>query len=242
MIDDEIRIRLSLSRSQLKAGLTLAIVLGSVCLLHSETITLTTLYPSPSGIYRRLITTMDTFLARDGGKVTIGDKKPAELIVNGKVGVGTQTALSKLDVNGNSAIGAYAGVNAAPNNGLIVSGDVGIGTPSPQARLDVWGEVKFGTTGTNCTLKNEGGVRYNSFLKKLELCNGSDWSAIEGAKGQYTLGSCRWTGATLYHMYLSVETSVCDTAQGEVMTGLRTGEPQPQYETHDIQCCRLISQ
>lgn len=45
------------------------------------------------------------------------------------VGIGTISfvPVSKLDVLGNVTVGAsYAGVNAAPSNGLIVQGNVGI--------------------------------------------------------------------------------------------------------------------
>jgi len=46
---------------------------------------------------------------------------------------------SMLDVAGNMSLGAYAGVNAAPTNGLIVSGNVGLGTTSPFAKLSIAG-------------------------------------------------------------------------------------------------------
>ncbi len=60
---------------------------------------------------------------------------------SGKVGIGTLSPLSSLDVVGNAAIGSYAGTNAAPSNGLIVSGNVGIGTASPEQSLHVKGAV-----------------------------------------------------------------------------------------------------
>jgi hypothetical protein len=53
------------------------------------------------------------------------------------------------DFSGGVAIGTgYAGVDAAPTNGLVVQGNVGLGSTSPSAALDVVGAVKNTTTDT----------------------------------------------------------------------------------------------
>ena len=44
--------------------------------IASENITLSTYYPSPAGIYEHLVTTGDTYLARNGGNVSIGTVNP----------------------------------------------------------------------------------------------------------------------------------------------------------------------
>ncbi len=49
--------------------------------------------------------------------------------------LGTTAGLSRLSVNGGTAIGTYADSVVAPSNGLIVSGKVGIGASSPTAIL-----------------------------------------------------------------------------------------------------------
>jgi hypothetical protein len=53
--------------------------------LDSETLTLTTYYPAPYGGYVSILTTGNTYLARD----------------TGNVGIGTATPAVKLDINGN---------------------------------------------------------------------------------------------------------------------------------------------
>ena len=46
--------------------------------LGSETLTLTTYYPAPVGIYQRMTTTDQTILVRDRGSVGIGTASPTE--------------------------------------------------------------------------------------------------------------------------------------------------------------------
>ena len=60
------------------------------------------------------------------------DNSSGGLILNS-----TSAPKSQLDVNGNLAIGSYAGSVAAPSNGLIVSGNVGLGTSTPGVAFDV---------------------------------------------------------------------------------------------------------
>ena len=68
---------------------------------------------------------------------------------NSRVAIGTTTApVSTLDVFGGISAGSYAGVNAAPTNGLIISGNLGIGTTAPAATLDVKGKIASSSTGT----------------------------------------------------------------------------------------------
>lgn len=67
--------------------LSLTFAFLNPALLRAESLTMTTYYPAPFGGYAKLLTTSDTFLARDGGSVGIGTTSPA--------------ANAKLDVNGN---------------------------------------------------------------------------------------------------------------------------------------------
>ena len=69
----------------------------------------------------------------------------------GGVGIGafTSAPASLLDVYGNMSIGSYAGVTAAPANGMIISGNVGIGTTQPSERLHVAGNVLVSTAAVS---------------------------------------------------------------------------------------------
>ncbi|MEI8204838.1 MAG: beta-propeller fold lactonase family protein, partial [Bacteroidota bacterium] len=82
----------------------------------------------------------------------------------GNVGIGTHTPQNKLDINGSTALGAYAGTNAAPLEGLIVSGNVGIGTAFPSHKLTLGEGGNFGVANSSTFFsKNANGV-YENFL------------------------------------------------------------------------------
>ncbi len=117
--------------------------------LASENVQLTTYYPAPSGVYTQMVTTANTYLARDTAV--------AGSSLGSAVGIGTTNLGSLLSVTGNwkntaapgnanVTIGfGYDGV-AAPANGLIVQGSSGIGTKTPKNQLDV-GPTAAGITG-----------------------------------------------------------------------------------------------
>ncbi len=90
---------------------------------------------------RGSLTSLDARLdvsLNENGTLIDGATVTGDLIVNGKVGIGTTTPQNKLDVEGGAVIGAtYAGANTAPTNGLLVEGRVGIGTASPEGLFHV---------------------------------------------------------------------------------------------------------
>lgn len=91
----------------------------------SDQVTLLTYYPAPSGVYSRMITTGDTWLARDGGAVIVGTTAPAGpnarmVVANGYVGLGTATPTRILHVSGGVRI--EDGTQAA---GRVLTSDVG---------------------------------------------------------------------------------------------------------------------
>ena len=98
-------IQFKITRLQVFAVLTAFFICFHPKLLGSETLTLTTYYPSPYGGYARLLTTNKTLLARDGGAVGIGDvndllSTDTKLTVYGRVGIGTDVPSQMLDVDG----------------------------------------------------------------------------------------------------------------------------------------------
>lgn len=94
--------------------------------LGSENVTLSTYYPAPSGVYTKMVTTGNTYLATSGAMVGIGTTNPGSLLdVNGAV-----------NVNGTVQLRGSSG-----GTGLYVnkSGQVGIGTTAQGGSLDVEG-------------------------------------------------------------------------------------------------------
>jgi hypothetical protein len=68
----EIEIRLRVSTGLLRAAFLALMTVLPATELASESVTLTTYYPAPSGIYSQMITTGDTVLAKNAGTVTVG--------------------------------------------------------------------------------------------------------------------------------------------------------------------------
>lgn len=158
----EVQIRITLNRTSLHFILISIFLLASGQQLGSETLTLTTTYPAPVGIYRSMITTgtggANTLLSRDAGNVGIGTTAPAtqldvrlagnttgDQISFGNAGSGVFGALGF-----NTAAGANPGYSYwAPATGasalnvmaLTTAGDIGIGKTNPGAKLEVNGNV-----------------------------------------------------------------------------------------------------
>ena len=96
-----------------RAPLAAILLLAAVGDLNSESVTLSTYYPAPSGVYTQMITTGATWLARDGGNVGIGTLTPGQKLsvvgnayVSGLVGVGVPAPTQALDVAGTIHVSA----------------------------------------------------------------------------------------------------------------------------------------
>lgn len=73
MAEINIHLDLTVSRGLAKTGLVAFFLLAGVPELGSESVTLSTYYPAPSGVYTQMITTDNTWLARNGGAVVVGN-------------------------------------------------------------------------------------------------------------------------------------------------------------------------
>ncbi|MBI3548356.1 MAG: hypothetical protein HY078_04805 [Elusimicrobia bacterium] len=102
-------IYIGFSRNGIKAALVVLLLGAGTVKLASESMTLTTYYPSPSGIYRLLTSTQRTILARDSGNVGVGTNAPgAKLDVAGDV-----------NAEGALSIGQLASDPAVAKNGML---------------------------------------------------------------------------------------------------------------------------
>ncbi|MDE2039317.1 MAG: hypothetical protein KGO96_04745 [Elusimicrobia bacterium] len=87
----ELDIHLRISPGLIRLALPCLILAAFASDLSSESVTLSTYYPAPSGVYTKMITTGQTVLARDGGSV----------------GIGTAAPTTTLDVRGNARVSGY---------------------------------------------------------------------------------------------------------------------------------------
>jgi hypothetical protein len=141
---------------------------------------------------------------------------------NHRLGIGTTGPLSKLDVNGGVAVGTYAGVNAAPSNGLIVSGNVGIGTTTPSALLSLYQNNNSTTVGNKqkIFLENDS----STGLAGGELVFGTGDVAVKryAAIGTGIIGNDGAAGSR-GRLYLATKTNSTDAALTERLSVLNTG-------------------
>ncbi len=161
-----------------------AMVFAAVPELASESVTLTTYYPAPSGVYTTMITTNNTFLARDsgsnGGQVTIGSTAS---------GTGQQLDVySYMGAANNGAIRA-----TYPNGG----GLAGTEFAALAHRAGFWsalyanqGSASYAGYFNGSTLFNNGGIWGNygilpSYASWAAYGTGSGGAAIYNDAGSY---------------------------------------------------------
>lgn len=124
----------------------------------------------------------------------------------GNVGIGV-APLSKLDVVGGISAGAYAGINAAPTNGMIISGSVGIGTSSPLADLHVFDNVAVTAAHTGM----------------LHTCSNTSSTASIAKVGLNVQSTGTWNGASATNTGLIVNATGGTTNYAATFSGGNVG-------------------
>ncbi|MBI3564150.1 MAG: hypothetical protein HY079_03025 [Elusimicrobia bacterium] len=148
----DIHLRLRFDRRALRNWLAAALVFAVAGDLASENVTLTTYYPAPSGVYTQMITTNNTFLARDAGKVLLGGAVYS-------AGAGAD-ASAKLDVTGTAYAQKILGTgNNAYNPADPKAADIVIGSDAG-TRHD--SSIMFWSNASASRLYNNSDVFYLS--------------------------------------------------------------------------------
>ena len=211
MAELNLRLDLSFGSRSLRFFVVAGMLLSAATEVASESVTLSTYYPAPSGVYAQMITTGNTYLARDtvsnAGMVGIGTTTPATLfnVVNppGRAGFSSwgaiiQSGTAATYLSDDKGFGAWinaGGSASAATFALSVSKDlvsylyvrgdgaVGIGTATPASTLSVNGGIQVGFDAS-CTAAKAGTLRWNEVPGdvRLENCDGVQWFAVNAAE------------------------------------------------------------
>ena len=152
-------IQFQLTRYKVLALLTAFFICFHPKILGSEQLTLTTYYPSPYGGYAKLLTTDQTILARDGGKVGVGALSPradTKLDVDGAIGtsrMGVGGTYDSTEVQGIWSIAPNYKISTGPNDfgnqyGMVYA-HTNAGTGTNKKPIAGWGhQILFTNNGT----------------------------------------------------------------------------------------------
>ncbi|MBI4668842.1 MAG: tail fiber domain-containing protein [Elusimicrobia bacterium] len=167
-----------------QASLAFLALLASLALSYSEQVTVTSMYPSPLGVFKKIRVVGDSFLAVTSGNVGIGTASSTSgklIVMGGNVGIGTATPnQGSLHVNTNLNVYAiyakntYAGSNA-----------IGIGSyPQGAAPFGAYGldtSVSGGANNYGVYASALGGVGTNNyagyFMAHLYVADGNAYFA-----------------------------------------------------------------
>ena len=170
MAELTVKLDLSFGKRSIGAMMAALMIFSSAAEVASESVTLTTYYPAPSGVYSSMITTGNTYLARDGGGVTIGGATaPPAGGINFGAANPTIQASSYIIMPG----------------GLYVSGGTAYFTNTTQMRGGVHNDVAaslelYGGTSGNTEINGNGDVTGSLTLYGPGLYNQSGWQMIQG--------------------------------------------------------------
>jgi len=152
----DLHLRLSYDVRALRPWLTLVLLSLLAGDLASENVSLTTYYPAPSGVYAQLISTNNTWLARDAGYLDVATTlipvAGTKMVVMGGVGVNTT------DVSAGGTVGSGFTVNTAGYaTGMAIVSGTGAGSQR-------WA---INAAGGGWTMFDGGGGAWNSSMTGL---------------------------------------------------------------------------
>lgn len=199
MAEINIKFDVRISQSVLRWGLTALLLAYCAPELASESVTLNTYYPAPSGVYTQMITTANTYLARDNGastKVGIGNTAPAyKLDVTGDgrytsnlLVQGSETVSGSETIGGNDTVGGTlsVGSNATIGGNLQVNGSGTINFDLTVGRDE--------SVGRNLTVNQDLTVsRYATFNNMVYANSGIRVYQTVSAAAAYGCSFVSWT-------------------------------------------------
>jgi hypothetical protein len=218
MAEIKLTFDLTFTRRFLSRAGAVAIMLCAVPELDSESVTLSTYYPAPSGVYTNMITTGHTYLARDGGVYNAGSNAAGTVLTlggtpalngnhnntklyvpSGTIGVGQQNDTTPymrmgMDTGWVQYVANNAYWNGAAYN-YVNTGGYG-GTASRMAQVS--GTISFDTAsgGSNpigwsnrMTIANNGLITVGQSLSTVGAIRSGQGPAGCSAPQQYSYGS-----------------------------------------------------
>lgn len=186
-----------------------------VRLVETETLQITTYYPAPYGAYASILTTRDTYLARDGGNV----------------GIGTTNPEVKLDVIGAIKWGTYRGRLIGDQGASIELG--GRGTPYIDFSNDMYSDydMRIILTGDDELTITGGRLRVAGDLlvegRILGLCTVVSYPWGWCPSGMQIVGF-RPSGSSVFYRFYALD-----------VTGYWTGYQLSTYSAGQYICCRI---
>lgn len=213
----ELRLRLSYERAALRPWLVAALLVACAGELASESVTLTTYYPAPMGVYTQMITTNNSFFARDAGKVLLGGtvlSNGANLDGGAKLDVTGSAYMQKMLTTGNN------GPNAADPKAadIVVGSDAG-------TRHD--GSIMFWSAASASRIFNQADVFYLSTWNQnavtgANIALAATLGGSSRIQGNLGIGSTTPWGTNRGYLYIDNTNSGCvevNVTQGSICGG-----------------------
>jgi len=194
----------TIERKSLIAGASVLLLSGIALKLSSETITLTTAYPSPSGIYQKLTSTGQTILARNTGNVGVGTATPGvKLDVLGSARVaGNVLVTGNAQVTGNAlVVGNFTLANGSQAAGQVLTSNAnGTGTWAAGSGAFVTTVYTFSGSGSYTCPGNDRVLSCTSILSPM-----GSYSCVPSISGNTcSAGSCLTLPGILNSYYNTV--------------------------------------